>query len=225
MNCERVQEMLWAFCEGALDGDRARGVEEHLGRCVACRSEMAGVRATLGALKLAGAASTIEPRADFQDRLRRKIDAWEERGRIGWLAMAGGFVRRNRRLLGTSSAAFVLALVGGLYVLGNMLGPAAIVDRGTGEPTVATTRGTGYEGIVPVSDRGSVAAQPGINQNFVMREIPYDARMVVVTGEEGADTVYIRFPTPEVTPPRGLQRDNYIYDPAVTPVSTSEPIY
>lgn len=221
MNCDKTQELLWAFCEGALDEPDSSCVEDHVRSCAACRREVAAVRETLSALKMVG---TIEPRADFQERLRQKIDAWETRRQVLWLTLVGSFLRRNRRLLATSTMAFALALFGGLYLVHNVLGPAAVPTRMTATVPGATSEGTGYEGIVPIAGAPS-ATEPGARPNFVMREIPYDSQMVIVTRKTGADTVYIRFPTREMTPLRGLGRDNYIYDPAVTPVSTSEPIY
>jgi hypothetical protein len=112
--------------------------------------------------------------------------------------------------------AFVLALFGGLYVLHNALGPGPVVTEQAATRPAATPEGTGYEGIVPAA---------GTDQNFVMREIPYESQLVTIIRKEGADTIYTRFPTREITPPRGLVRDNYIDGPAVTPVSTAEPIY
>lgn len=212
MNCNKTQELLWALCEGALDRDTAEALNGHVRSCESCRRELAGVRQTLGALKMA---ATIEPRADFQERLRQRIDAWEARRQVWWLTVVGAFVRRNRRLLATSAMAFVLALSGGLYVLHNALAPGPVLIQQAATPPSAPSEGTGYEGIVPVA----------ANQNFVMREIPYQSQMVTIIRKEGADTVYTRFPTREITPPRGLVRDNYIDGPAVTPVSTSEPIY
>jgi hypothetical protein len=213
MNCDKMQDLLWALCEGTLDRDTAEALNEHLRSCGSCQRELAGVRRTLVALKMVG---NLEPRADFQERLCQRIDAWEARRGVTWLAVVGAFVRRNRRLLATSTMAFVLALSGGLYVLHNALGPGPVATQQAAFRPAATPEGTGYEGIVPVT---------GTDQNFVMREIPYESQMVTVIRKEGADTIYTRFPTREITPPRGLVRDNYIDGPAVTPVSIGEPIY
>ena len=213
MNCEKTQELLWALCEGTLDRDTAGALNEHLRLCGSCRRELAGVRQTLGALKAVG---TIEPRADFQERLCQRIDAWEARRGATWLTVVGSFVRGNRRLLATSTMAFALALFGGLYLIHNALGPGPVLTQQAATPPARTPEGTGYEGIVPVT---------GTDQNFVMREIPYQSQLVTVIRKEGADTIYTRFPTREITPPRGLVPDNYIDGPAVTPVSTAEPIY
>lgn len=213
MNCSKTQELLWALCEGTLDRDTAEALKAHTGSCEACRRELAGVRQTLGALKMVG---TIEPRADFQERLCQRIDAWEARRGVLWLTVVGAFIHRNRRLVATSTMAFVLALCGGLYVLHNAFAPGPVVTQQARTRPAATPEGTGYEGIVPVA---------ASDQNFVMREIPYQSQLVTIIRKEGADTIYTRFPTREIAPPRGLVRDNYIDGPAVTPVSTGEPIY
>jgi hypothetical protein len=225
MNCDRTQDLIWAFCEGALARDVSSRVEDHIRACAACRREVAAARETLEALKTIRTVGAIEPRDDFAECLRQKVDAWEARRKMPWLAIAGGFLSRNRRLLATSGMAFVVALFGGLYLLHNTFGPGPVPTTRTASAPAATSEGTGYEGIVPVAVLEGTATQLGATPNFVMREIPYDSRMVIINRPDGADTVYIRFPSREMTPPGGLQRDNYIFDRGVTPVSTSEPIY
>ncbi|HVP57798.1 MAG TPA: zf-HC2 domain-containing protein [bacterium] len=213
MKCDKARTMLWALCEETLDRETADALNGHVRSCEACRQELAGVRQTLGALKSVG---EIEPRADFQDRLCQRIDAWEARRQVTWLEAVTALVRRNTRLVAASAAAFVLALFGGLYMLHNAIAPGLMVSQQTAVSPASTSQGTGYEGIVPSA---------GAKQNFVMREIPYQSQMVTVTRTEGADTIYTRFPAREIAPPRGLVRDNYVDGPSVTPVSTSQPIY
>jgi len=229
MNCDELKEIIWAATEGALDRDAVSGVEDHLKSCASCRREVAAARRTLQAIKNLGTVGAIEPRDDFQERLRQQVDAWEARRQMPWLAIVGGFLSRNRRLVATSGVAFVVALFGGLYLLQSTVGPSSVpVERIASAPAATSEgveKGTGYEGIVPVTGLARTGSQPAAGQNFVMREIPYDTRMVVIARPEGPETVYVRFPTREMTAPRGLQRDNFMLGPGVTPVSTSEPIY
>lgn len=220
MNCEKTRELLWAFYEGGLGPARSSGVEEHLGSCGACRQELAAIRQTVSALKLV----SIEPRPGFEERLRHKIDAWEERRQVSWVAVLAGLVRRNRRLLATSGVAFAVALFGGMYLLHNAFGPGSVPAEMTAKAPLPSSQGTGYEGIVPVTVTPG-AAENGGSQDFVMREIPYGMQRVIISRPDGPDTVYVRFPAREVAPPRSLGRDNYIYSPSVTPVSTEQPIY
>jgi hypothetical protein len=68
-------------------------------------------------------------------------------------------------------------------------------------------------------------AQNDVRQDFVLREIPYSAPVLSVSDKDTPDTVYVRFPTRDLTPPRGVVGNNYVYEPVVTPVSESEPIF
>jgi hypothetical protein len=213
MNCKEAWGHLWAFCEGSLGAaDRGR-LEEHLARCPGCSAERVRIDRTMRAM---GALGEIEPRADFQERLWQRIDAWEGRKGTFWLAVVAGFIQRNRRFLATSLVAFCLALFGGLFVMKGIMAPGGqVADRG----------GTGYEGIALDAAKGAGAGQDRVRSDFVLREIPYQAPLATVSGTDPADTIYVRFPTRNLTPPGGMPAPTYVYEPVVTPVGESEPIF
>ncbi len=218
MDCKHAQELLWAFCEGSLDRGATSSVEEHLGCCPVCRKERAEVEGTLRAMHAVG---TIEPSADFHESLWQRIDAWEASRQALWLTLVAGFVRRNRRILATSCIAFGVALFGGLYILHNAFGP---------EATLTERTATGPEAARPEGTRSMVAMEGGagqapVRQDYIIRDIPYEGQFVTITRKDSPDTVYTRFPTRDLTPSRDLQPDNYIFEPVVTPVPASEPIF
>jgi hypothetical protein len=180
----------------------------------------------LGAMRAIGqGAGEIEPSRDFAARLWQRIDAWETGRRALWTKLLAGFFARNRRLVVTSAVTFAVALAGGLYIMKGVVGPdmaarqTAAVDRGT----------TSYEGVGLATARPEAGAPSGLRQDYVqdyvLREIPYSAPVLRVSDSNTGDTIYVRFPTREIAPPRGMAGDNYIYQPVTTPVSESEPIF
>jgi len=213
MNCKSVEDLLWSLCEGSLGEDSARSVEEHLAICRGCNRARDRVQSTLAAMRGVG---EIEPSADFQARLWQRIDAWETRRRVFWVTVWAGFIARNRRLLATSGVAFAVALLGGLYAMKSMVGP---------DHRVAKESASSYEGVGLTEARSPSVAQNDVRQDFVLREIPYSDPVLTVTDKDGQDTVYVHFPTRDLTPPRGVVGNNFVYQPVVTPVSEGEPIF
>ena len=210
MKCKAVRELLWDLCEGSLAGEKARSVAEHLDVCPDCARARSEVRAALVAMR---SLPEIEPGSDFQARVWQRIDAWEAKRRSFWRGVLAGFVYRNRKVLATSAVAFIVALVGGVYVIKTFVGPET---RMAAEP-----RGS-YEGIADDVRSPAASGQQGMGQDFVLREIPYRAPVVTVSGGGVPDTIYTRFPTRELAPPRG---DTYVFEPVMTPVSVGEPVY
>jgi anti-sigma factor RsiW len=211
MDCHKAQETLWLFVEGALSAAEAQSIQGHIEACAGCRTELAAIRATRGAL---ASADALEPSSDFHHKLAQRIDAWEVGRDASWMKVVTGAFRRHRRLIAASCATFVLALFGGLYVLHFVAGPSVPEGRIAGEAP------TSYEGIA------SRAAQAeSIRQDFIMRDIPYGTSTVSVTRRERADTVYTQFPTREFAPARGLQPEDYVIQPVATPVRTGGPVF
>jgi len=212
MTCKNIQDLLWGLCEGSLPEDEARSLRKHLEGCPACSRAMAEVEVALGAMRNL---PELEPGADFQAGVWQRIDAWEA-GRQGfWRGIWAGFVYRNRKVLATAAVAFVVALVGGIYVIKSFVGP---------ETRVVQEARPSYEGIASRVEQAARSPE-GVEQDFVLRDIPYRAPVITVSGGGIADTVYTRFPTREVAPPGMTPRDTYVLQPVTTPVSVGEPVY
>lgn len=223
MNCKKVEDLLWSLCEGSLAEDSARSVREHLSSCAQCSRARAQIQSTLAAMRGIGeGVGEIEPGRDFEARLRQRIDAWETGRRAFWITVWAGFLARNRRLLVTSGVAFAVALVGGLYVMRDVVGPD---QRMAKEGAVSNQGATSYEGVGLTGTGSGSVAQGSVRQDYVLREIPYSVPVLTVSDEDNPDTIYVRFPTRDLAPPRGVAGDNYIYQPVVTPVSEGEPIF
>ena len=213
MTCKTIRDLLWGLCEGSLDEDTARSVAEHLDACMDCSKARSQIEAALVAMR---SMPEVEPSADFQARLWQRIDAWEQKRHGLWRGILAGFVYRNRKVLATSAVVFVVALAGGVYVIKTLVGP---------ETRVAVEPRTGYEGIATEVRAPETGDQQSMGQDFVLREIPYRAPVVAVSGRGVSDTIYTRFPTRELAPPGITPRDTYVLEPVMTPVSVGEPIY
>lgn len=229
MNCRNAEDLLWSLCEGSLAEDSARLVGEHLAGCAKCRRARAEIQTMLAAMRSVGeGVGEIEPSPDFQARLQERIDAWEIRKRVFWITVWAGFLARNRRLLAASGVAFAVALAGGLYVMRGFVGPGHMVAKQSeaAKPTEVANRGAAsYEGVGLTRTGSGPAPESGVRQDYVLREFPYSAPVLRASDKDAPDTIYVRYPTRDLTPPRGIAGDNYIYQPVVTPVSEGEPIF
>jgi anti-sigma factor RsiW len=193
MNCRQVTERLGAYCAGELTEEVVRNLDMHLASCPRCMREKQAMARVMGAL---GGFERIEPREDFSVRLWQRIDEWEARKRVFWLAALAGFVRRHRRVLATSCAVFVVSLLASVFVLQQM---------STGPQVQVAARGGRSEPI-------SVSLAEPLSESFVMREIP---RRI----EAAPDSVYMHFVTGDRPVYPGQLLDDYIYRPVVKPVS------
>jgi hypothetical protein len=119
MECKQVEDLLMALCDGALDADSVRRVEEHIRSCSGCAKERMRVARTLDALHKF---DRIEPREDFSARLWQKIDEWDTARRALWLTAVATFVRKNRRALVACCTVFVISLLSGVFILRDMTG-------------------------------------------------------------------------------------------------------
>jgi predicted anti-sigma-YlaC factor YlaD len=142
MKCEHVKNRLGAYCAGEIEGDEAADIKFHVSRCAACREEYRKMAMVLSAL---GDFETVEPRADFQAGVWKRIDEYEARKGAFWLAALAGLLVRNRRLVVTGCVAFAISLLAGIYGLHQM---------GGGPPVEVATR------------------EAAVSDGFVMREIP-----------------------------------------------------
>jgi anti-sigma factor RsiW len=142
MKCKQVRELLGAYCARELDGERTGMVKQHLSSCAECERECRKMAMVMNAL---GNFETIEPSAGFRAGVWERIEEFEARRRVFWLAAFAGLLVRNRRLVATACVVFAVALVGGVYWLQHM---------------------AGGPGVEVAGERGQVT------EGFVMREIP-----------------------------------------------------
>lgn len=87
MNCRQVDQVLSAYLDGELSGQKMLAVRQHCSTCVECRAELEALEAT----KLAvGRMADEEPNADLEARLvgaLRKEVARQQRVRPMWPAL------------------------------------------------------------------------------------------------------------------------------------------
>ena len=142
MKCEQVRDVLGAYCAGELDGVRMDEIRQHLSSCAGCEREHREMVQVMNAL---GNFEFIEPSAGFRAGVWEKIEEFEARKRVFWLAAFAGLLARNRRLVATGCAVFAISLLAAVYGLQQMAG------------------GPGIE---------VAAEQAPVSEGFVMREIP-----------------------------------------------------
>ncbi len=142
MKCEQVHDLLGAYCAEELDDRGMTNIRQHLASCKVCEREHRAMAMVMNAL---GNFEAIEPGADFRARVWEKIEDFETRKRVFWLAAFAGLLARNRRLLATGCAVFAVSLLVGVYSLQHMGGSPGI----------------------EMADQRDV-----VSEGFVMREIP-----------------------------------------------------
>ena len=126
MDCKRVEEMVWALCEGSLDSEATAAIESHLLVCPRCRKAKQDTAAVMEALQ---GLSSIEAGDEFRSRLWERIDAVEASRRVIWLGLVASFLRRNRRLIATCCVVFGVSLAAGIFILRNMTDePATLAE-------------------------------------------------------------------------------------------------
>jgi anti-sigma factor RsiW len=111
-----TEERLNDHVDGLLSAPDAAAVEAHLAACAACRAEVDGLRALLGAVR--GLPREVAPPAEVWDALRAETSA--RPGRAAWT------VRLTRREL-AAAAVLLVALSSGITaaLLGDRGGPVA----------------------------------------------------------------------------------------------------
>ena len=191
MKCSQVIEILGSLCRHELEDDMARAAQAHVASCARCMKEKQLMARVMGAM---GDLERIEPSEDFTVRLSERIDEWEARRRVFWLASLAGFIRSHRRTLATATAVFVFSLVTSVFVIQRM-GPEEEIHMA--------------EGVV--SPVGLAGAAP---ESFVMRDI---TRPVGTT----SDSVYMHYVTGDRPAYPGEGQEDYIFRPVVRPVSGS----
>ncbi len=111
MKCETAQELFSDYCEGALQRAMTMTLENHLGECSQCRSEVEGLKTVWSTLD---AAEVIEPPANFRETVWAKIDAYEKQAaslrpaRSGF-ALKSLFTQRALAWAGAAVVVLVLA--------------------------------------------------------------------------------------------------------------------
>src|SRR2546421_5560202 len=74
MKCERAQEQMSDYCEGALQGGFVVAFEQHIGQCDQCRAEVHGLKSIWAELD---SAPVIDPPAGFRAGVWERIRAAE----------------------------------------------------------------------------------------------------------------------------------------------------
>jgi hypothetical protein len=203
LDCDRTKELIWAYCEGSLDGETASLVERHLAGCAGCAREFRAAGATLRGL---GSLERLEPAPDFLGAVWRRIDEREAAGRLRGLRPLWKWLSANRVAVAAGSLAFFLALVGVRYGLGDRGAP------GTTPMDVAGEREAG--------GAASMKADNAYRDDYILRDIP-EATPVVSSVEAGPqDTIETRFITRELVPP--VPSSNTYVQPVVQPVSEDD---
>ena len=142
MKCEQVHDLLGAYCAGELDDEQMKHVREHLTSCRECEREHREMATVMEAL---GNFEVIEPSVDFRARVWDRIDEFEARKRVFWVAAFAGLLARNRRLVVTGCLVFVVSLVAAMLTL-QQIGGGPVME---------------------MADEGGI-----VSEGFVMREIP-----------------------------------------------------
>src|SRR5258708_5911317 len=111
MKCETAQELFSDYCEGALQRAMTLTLENHLGECSLCRSEVEGLKIVWATLD---AAEVIDPPANFRETVWAKIAAHEEQAASSRPARMGFklqslFTKRSLAWAGAALVVFVLA--------------------------------------------------------------------------------------------------------------------
>lgn len=203
LKCDKVQELLWAYCDGSLEGEARDRVKQHLAACAACAREQCAMAATLRGLENV---ERIEPADDFLGRVWQRIDEREAaRGVLGF-GLILGWLRANRTVVAAGALAFVIALVGVRYGL-----------EGPGTPgTPAVDVAGEKEGAVP--DR--TTSRGDYMDDYILRDIPETTPVVSGIGAGPQDTIETRFMTRDVLP--SVPYANEYIQPVIQPVSDDD---
>lgn len=200
LKCDNVRELLWAYCEGSLDGDTRDRVKQHLACCALCAGEQRAAAAALDGLRNL---DTIEPADDFLHRVWQRIDEREAARSLLGIGVIWRYLRNNRTAVIAGTMAFFIALVGVRYGL----------DRG-GAPQVE---------VAGDRDGGAAArmkAEDGYRDDYILREIPETTPVVTGLDAGTQDTIETRFITRDVVP--SVPYSNEYIQPAVQPVSDDD---
>lgn len=200
LKCDNVRELLWAYCEGSLEGTARDGVEKHLARCARCAREHRAAAAALQALRNF---ETIQPADDFLHRVWERIDEREAARSLLGVGVIWRWLRANRTVVVAGSMAFFIALIGVRYGL----------DRG-GAPQVevAGEREGGAE--------ARIRTEGEYQDDYILRDIPETTPVVTGIDPGTQDTIETRFITRDIVP--SVPYSNEYIQPAVQPVSDDE---
>jgi hypothetical protein len=203
LKCDNVKELLWAYCDGSLEGEAREQVRQHLCGCAACAGEHRKMSATLRGLE---SLERIEPAHDFLGKVWQRIDEREAaRGAFG-LGPVMRWLRSNRALVVAGSLAFFIALIGVRYGL-----------EGTGTPGVP---GVDVAGEREKGGAAATRAESDYRDDYILRDIPETTPVVSGFDAGTQDTIETRFITRDVVPSVPYSSD-YI-QPVVQPVSDDD---
>lgn len=195
LKCDNVKELLWAYCEGSLEGETADLVRHHLSACALCAREQRAMAATLGGLKNL---ERIEPADDFLGKVWQRIDEGEARRGFLGLGTVLVWLRTNRTVVVAGGLAFFIALVGVRYGFDNG-GTPRVEVAGEKENTGAAR----------------MTAEGDYRDDYILRDIPGTTPVLSGFGAGTQDTIETRFITRDVVPP--VPYSNEYIQPVVQP--------
>ena len=196
LKCDNVQELLWAYCDGSLEGEARGQVKQHLSACALCAREHRAMAATLRGLKNL---ERIEPADGFLGKVWQRIDEREAaRGVLG-LGIVLRWLRANRAVVVAGGLAFFIGLVGVRYGLDNGATPRVEVA-----------------GERESSGAARMTAEGDYRDDYILRDIPETTPVLSGFGAGTQDTIETRFITRDVVPP--VPYSNEYIQPVVQPV-------
>jgi len=181
MDCKEARELIWDYVQGSLDAEISQKLKKHLLSCSGCRTEKSKIERVLGALSQV---ERIEPDREFTERLWRRIETREAARRALYLPLLIGWIARNRKVIAACSVAFVVALLGGMYLIGYI-----------------------------TSSSTEVAKERAVVENYVLREIPEPTQITPVATEAMPSRVYTRYVTRDIIMPRPSNSENFVLQP------------
>ena len=169
MRCERVEELLSDYLEGAVGDAMLIPLEAHLRECAQCRALADGLR---DVWRLLDSAPVVEPPVDFRATVWRKIDAAEQsrqRSRPAFDFSAAWRRLWTRPALAWGAAVLLVVVLSGVAVPGRYhLAGLGMIWHGSGVPQVkaavtvgaptVTGSGAAVALSVPVTNNGDTAA-------------------------------------------------------------------
>lgn len=131
MRCHKVQDHLYEYLSGSLNPRRQRAVEDHLGRCAACRKEMENLRTLDARLRreIPLLWNNVTPSPAFEARLKRALPPSPERTSRAVDRLTAIWQHHQRALAAGIAACVILALAVSL--------PLTLTGGGGGQQMIA----------------------------------------------------------------------------------------
>ncbi len=150
MRCHSVRERLSEYVSGSLKPGDRRAVEDHLGRCEACRKELESLKALDARLRQGIPAlwREVKPSPAFEARLKQAIPAPPERPSRMADRLVGLWQNHRQVLAGGIAACLILALAISLPLVltGKGVQPDMIAQESgqRGAPSISTPEADEY---------------------------------------------------------------------------------